>query len=100
MTAERTKVCEKKLKNAELKLNKILNKIDVLKLNNYYLSDLDVHNNNKKWYFRGLNGKLKRCLFFGTTLLLVGGLWWFFFVPFSSVSYDLTILFLICLNFT
>ncbi|KAG6438494.1 hypothetical protein O3G_MSEX000013 [Manduca sexta] len=38
----RPKICDKKLKTAELKINKILQKIDSLQLNNSYTSRLEV----------------------------------------------------------
>lgn len=42
MYAARTKMCEKKLKIAELKFLKINSKIKVLKLNNAYVSKLEL----------------------------------------------------------
>ncbi|CAH0729132.1 unnamed protein product, partial [Brenthis ino] len=83
MLTEHAKVCEKKLKTTELKLNKIINKIDTLKLNNYYLSNLNV-SANKRWSIRVLNGALKKCLLFCTILLLVVGVWWISFDPYTN----------------
>lgn len=85
MLSEQTKVCEKKLKTAELKLNKIINKIDTLKLNNYYISNLNV-SANKRWNIHVLNGGLKKCLLFCSIFLLVVGVWWISFDPYTNVS--------------
>ncbi|XP_038223070.1 uncharacterized protein LOC119840502 [Zerene cesonia] len=47
MSALRAKTCEKKLKAAELKILKILNKIEQFKLNNAYISTLNLPNKSK-----------------------------------------------------
>lgn len=47
MNTTQVKTCEKKLKAAELKISKILNKIDSLNLNSSYISKLNVKGKRK-----------------------------------------------------
>lgn len=57
--APRSKSCEKKIKTAEMKMLKIINKIESLKLNSSYISRLEIMENslitlpvkNKTWFF-------------------------------------------------
>ena len=49
--AIRSKTCAKTYKTAELKVLKILNKIDSLKLSNSYISRLDIPRNSEKKVF-------------------------------------------------
>lgn len=51
--AIRSKTCAKTYKTAELKVMKILNKIDCLKLSNSYISRLDMPRNSEKKVFGG-----------------------------------------------
>lgn len=86
MTADREKACEKKIKTAELKLNKILNKIDSLKLNNYFISSLDLPNNKLLINLFYLNFGLIKYI----ALLLISFvpvvIWWFYSEAMITVS--------------
>ncbi|XP_050343747.1 uncharacterized protein LOC126769164 [Nymphalis io] len=78
MTADREKNCEKKLKAAELKLNKILNKIDTVKLNNYYISNLHIPGSKSKINFLTRCVGLKRYIVFAFLVVSVIGYWWLY----------------------
>ncbi|XP_023947575.2 uncharacterized protein LOC112052638 isoform X1 [Bicyclus anynana] len=57
MNTERTKICEKRIKLAELKLSKILHKIDTLKVDSYFISRLDTSGCKTNNCIRGANKK-------------------------------------------
>lgn len=78
-----TKIYDKKYKTAELKIIKILNKIETFKLDNSYFSQLEVSNKRKPYNFdvQFLKDILKDKIHFVTVLLiillcLISGLWW------------------------
>lgn len=86
MTADREKACEKKIKTAELKLNKILNKIDSLKLNNYFISSLDLPNNKRLINLFYLNFGLKKYIVLVLILFVPVVIWWFYSEAMITVS--------------
>ncbi|XP_072939680.1 uncharacterized protein [Epargyreus clarus] len=79
MSLNRSKSCDKKIKTIELKLLKIVNKIESLKLNNNYISRLDVQTNKKRFHFKFLEGKSKLFLWVSSIIILSAllGFWWF-----------------------
>lgn len=88
MTADREKACEKKIKTAELKLNKILNKIDSLKLNNYFISSLDIPNNKRLINLFYLKFGFKKYIALLVLLLFVPVfIWWFYSEAMITVSF-------------
>ncbi|XP_045446983.1 uncharacterized protein LOC123655191 [Melitaea cinxia] len=78
MTADREKVCEKKIKSAELKLNKILNKIDSLKLTDYFISSLDLPNNKRLINLFYLRFTTKKYIVLGLIIFASAVIWWFY----------------------
>ncbi|CAH2243670.1 uncharacterized protein LOC120626369 [Pararge aegeria] len=76
MNADRMKIYEKRTKLAELKLNKILHKIDSLKLNSYFISRLDT--SGCKSNFKFLKGTTKNHLYVAIIAVLVIGCWWIY----------------------
>lgn len=73
MSQIRQKTCEKKLKTAELKLLKIINKIDNLKLNSSYLARLDIHTTGSNF----LDGNRMWFISFFVIFLILSGQWIF-----------------------
>ncbi|KOB71502.1 Uncharacterized protein OBRU01_13637 [Operophtera brumata] len=68
------KTCEKKLKQAEAKVQKILSKMEVVKLNNSYISRLGVPKPRRT--IKSVNKyKLNVVYAFGAVLLFLGGSW-------------------------
>lgn len=70
--ASRNKTCDKKFKTAELKVLKILSKIESLKLSNSYISRLDIPGEKREFRIH-FHGKPK-CYFlcFIISILLIG----------------------------
>lgn len=62
------KSCPKNFKNAEMKLFKIMNKIDSLKLSNSYVLLLEIHKNGKSVC---LKGKSLRYFLFSVVIVCV-----------------------------
>lgn len=91
MTADREKVCEKKIKTAELKLNKILNKIDSLKLNDYFISSLDLPNNKRLINLFYLRFTSKKYIVLGLILFACAVIWWFYSEAMITVSFYISI---------
>ncbi|CAG9559513.1 unnamed protein product [Danaus chrysippus] len=77
MDKNNEKICEKKLKAAEIKLNKILRKINLLKLNNYDISRIDLPQNKEGKKFIYFNGWLKNfAIFIMVFAGVIVSLWW------------------------
>lgn len=75
--ASRNKLCDKKFKTAELKVLKILNKIESLKLSNSYISSLYIPVDRSK-LGKHFHGEPKiYCLCLVLTILLFGA-WRFY----------------------
>lgn len=86
----RSKTCAKTYKTAELKVLKILNKIDSLKLSNSYISRLDIPRSNEK---KGFGVSSARCTFLTAGLifvLMISGRWVYTEVLGSRVSLIIT----------
>ncbi|XP_045765636.1 uncharacterized protein LOC123867583 [Maniola jurtina] len=70
------KICEKKIKLAELKLSKVLHKIESLKLNNYFISRLDTSSCKRNWNFLKV-ANVKHVLVVIIAVLVIG-CWWIY----------------------
>lgn len=76
MSQTHTKVCDKKIKIAELKVMKILSKIENVKLGNSYISRLHIPNNGKELNSKTSKFKSKYFYFSIAFFIFVSSVWW------------------------
>lgn len=92
MDSNRSKICEKKNKLAELKLSKILHKIESYKLNSYFVSRLDTSGCKSPFSLKRVLAK--KHVFVALIAVLIVGLWKVYSESINTVSSNSIFLYL------